>query len=290
VLVVVLYQSQVFLNKTIHSKQVSIKEIIRMHKRSTVFVFSLFFAVLLLSMSALVFSSVQAQGDATVVVSTATGGATDVTGTTTYPDGTSFNITATSIEGYAFVQWIISTDSGSTNYFDNPLTITLSGGTTYTIQPSFQVILAPPSGTIPNQLATAAIVVVLGAAGGSTSPAPGTYAVADATTMKLNATANSGWQFSHWTISGSPTTHGGYPVNFTPTDNPYTVGHGYGYTYYYQPVFTPVGNPGSTATPTASPAGTIAGMSSETWIIIVLVIVIIAMAIGFTAYALRRKK
>jgi hypothetical protein len=260
-----------------------------MYKKSKIFVLTLFFVVLLLSTSAFVFSNVQAQGDATVIVTDTTGGTTDISGTTTYPDGTSFSITATASDQYAFVDWIVSTDSGSTNYVDNPLTITLTGGTTYTILPEFQLLQAPPGGNLPSQMANAAIVVVLAGAGGTSSPAPGTYALADATNMKLTATPNSGWQFAHWTISGAPTTHGGYPTNFTPTDNPYTVGHGYGYTYYYQPVFTPVGSPEPSASPT-TPATTIGGMSLETWIIIALIIVIIAMAIGFAVFAARRKK
>ncbi len=262
-----------------------------MHKKSTIFVSSLFIAMLLLSTSALVFSSVQAQGNATVIVTDVTGGTTDNPGTSTYADGTSFTITATPTDQYAFVDWIVSTDSGSTNYFDNPLTITLTGGTTYTIQPDFQIALAPPGGNLPPPNTNAAIVVVLAAAGGTSTPAPGTYALADATNMKITATANSGWQFSHWTISGAPTTHGGYPVDFTPTDNPYTVGHGYGYTYYYQPVFDQVGSPGSSssASPSSSPAG-MGGLSTETWIIIALVIVLIVMAIGFAAYTMRSKK
>ena len=67
--------------------------------------------------------------------------------------------------------------------------------------------------------------------------------------------------------------HGGYPLNYAPTDNPYTVGHGYGYTYYYQPIFNQVGSP--TASPTAStsssPSGVIAGLSTDMWVIIGLV-------------------
>jgi hypothetical protein len=222
----VLNQSQVFLSIIIHTSKQAISGDRRMNKK-TAFVLVLFFAALLLSSSP-IFSNVQAQGEATVIVTDVIGGTTDNPGTTTYPDGTSFTITATPNDGYAFVDWIVSTDSGSTNYFDNPLTLTLIGGTTYTIQPEFQTILAPPGTNIPNTMPNAAIVVVLASAGGTTSPAPGTYALADATNMKLTATANSGWQFSHWTISGAPTTHGGYPVNFTPADNPYTVGHGYG--------------------------------------------------------------
>jgi hypothetical protein len=261
-------------------------------QKSNIFILSLFFAMLLLSSSAFIFSNVQAQSNATVTVSTATGGTTDITGTTTYPDGTSFTITATADNGYAFIDWIISTDSSSYNSIENPFTTTLAGGTTYSIQPEFDILQAPPGGNLPTQTANAAIVVLLASAGGSTSPAAGTYALADATTMQLKATANSGWVFSHWTICGSSMSHGGAPLNYAPTNNTYTVGHGYGYTYYYQPIFTQVGTPGSTATatPTASPAGTIAGMSTETWIIIGLVIVIVVMGIGLAVVAMRKKK
>ncbi len=79
-------------------------------------------------------------------------------------------------------------------------------------------------------MATAAIVVVLAVAGGTTSPAPGTYALADATALNLKATPASGWTFSHWVISGPNLSHGGYPYTATPTDNPYNVNHGYGNT------------------------------------------------------------
>ena len=262
-----------------------------MNSKSRFLALSFFLAMLLLSTLSI---AVNAQGNATVNVSTAIGGTTDITGTNTYPDGTVFTITATPNLNYAFIGWVVTTQTESTNYQDNPLSITLTGGTTYSIDPQFQILLAPPpGGNLPTQtLANAAIVVVLAAAGGTTSPAPGSYALADATSMQLKANANVGWQFSNWIISGTPSTHGGYPVDYTPKDNPYTVGHGYGYTYYYQPVFTPVGSsqPTSSPTTTANPAGTPAGLSTDTWIIIGLVIVIAAMAIGFAAFAMRRRK
>ena len=261
-------------------------------QKSNILILSLFFATLLLSSSAVVFSSVQGQGNATVIVTAPSGGTTDVSGTNTYPDGTAFTITGTASDGYAFVSWTILTDTSSINSIDNPYTFTLNGGTTYTISADFELVQAPPGGTLPTNMANAAIVVVLPGAGGTSSPAPGTYAMADASTMQLKATASSGWQFSHWTICGSSMTHGGAPLNYAPTDNPYTVGHGYGYTYYYQPIFTQVGSPGSTATPTptTSAPSTVAGMSTDTWIIIALVIVIIVMGIGLVVVATRRRK
>jgi hypothetical protein len=251
-------------------------------------------AFLLLSLASLAFVSVKAQGQATVNVLAATGGTTDKTGTNNYPDGTEVTITATPFDNYAFVGWTITTDSDTSNSFENPLVITVTGGTTYTIQPNYQVIQAPPGGNLPpaNQMSTAAIVVVLAAAGGTTSPAPGTYAIANAENLWLNATANSGWKFSHWTICGQNMNHGGAPVDYAPTTNPYNVNHGYGYTYYYQPVFTKIGSteptPAATATPT--PATVIGGITAETAIIIALVIIIILMLIGFGLYTRKNKK
>ena len=97
----------------------------------------------------------------------------------------------------------------------------------------------PPPGLNVTNYATAAIVVVLSAVGGTTSPAPGTYALENATSLQLTATPDSGWIFDHWVIGGYPLTHGAYSFTDTPTDNPYNVNHGYGNTYTYQPVFSP---------------------------------------------------
>jgi hypothetical protein len=88
-----------------------------------------------------------------------------------------------------------------------------------------------------------AIVVILPAAGGTTTPSPGTYAFDNASSLNLTATPDSGWAFSHWVISGNITSHGAAPLNLEPTDNPYNVNHGYGATFYYQPVFTQTNEP-----------------------------------------------
>ncbi len=232
-----------------------------------------------------------AQSTATVTVQTATGGTTDVTGTTTYPDGTAVTITATPDNGYVFSSWVVSPDDGSGDMLltDNPVTFTVTGGVTYSVTPVFIVPSAPPGQTLPQDLSKAAIVVVLESAGGTVSPPPGTYALADATSLNLKATPSNGWTFSHWTICGTQTSHGNAPTNWDPTDNPYNVNHGYGDVYRYQAVFTPVGSVEPTPSPSIS-GGTLGGMSNDTWIIIGLVIVIIAILIGFGVYAARRKK
>jgi hypothetical protein len=248
--------------------------------------------VLLVAIMASTFFSVTAQGTATVVVLDSVGGTVTPAGTTTYPDGTAVTLTATPMDDtYFFSYWIIVSNTGSDTLFDNPATLTVAGGQTYAVQAVFDVVQPPPGvQNLPTNMATAAIVVVLPSAGGTTDPPQGTYALADATQLMLKATAQSGWQFSHWTICGSSTNHGGEPVNWTRTANPYNVNHGYGYTYYYQAVFTPVGSTeptpvGATPTPTVS----VGGLSNEMVIIIGLVVVIVVILIAFALFAMRRK-
>ncbi len=236
--------------------------------------------------------SVNAQTQGTIIMLDSPGGTVDpAVGTTTYPDGTSVTLTATPDASMAFLYWTISTDAGSSNVFENPTTLPVAGGITYTVQAVFQTIQAPAGGTIPSNLQTAAIIIVLPSAGGTTSPAPGTYAIDNAANVNLTAMANSGWQFSHWTICGTNTNHGGSPTNWSPTENPYNVNHGYGYTYYYQAVFTPTGS--NEPTPTMTPAphnGLLGGISFEMLTIIGLVVVIVIILVAFGAFAMRKNK
>ena len=236
--------------------------------------------------------SVKAQGQATVNFLDSVGGTTDPAGpgTYNYADGTSVTFTATPDTGFVFQNWIVSTSAGSGIDTTNPLTIPVAGGVTYSVQAIFQPIQIPLGRPTPANMSAAAIVVVLPGAGGTTSPTPGTYALENATQLTLTAMPNSGWQFSHWVISGMSLSHGAYPFTPTPTDNPYNVNHGYGYTYDYQPVFIPTGSTEPTPTPTATPTGTIGGLSTDTAIIIGLVAVIIIILIAFGVYAMRRSK
>jgi hypothetical protein len=255
-------------------------------KLSKKFVLILLTSLLLLSALS---CTVKAQGNATVVVLDAIGGTVDPSGTNTYADGTPVTFTATPTDAsFVFLNWIIVTDTESTTVDANPGTLTVSGGVTYVVQAVFQPIEPVPGRPPVTDLTNAAIVVVLVSGGGTTSPAPGRYALTNAEALMLTATPNSGWQFSHWIISGSSTNHGGAPVNLVPTDNPYNVNHGYGYTYNYQAVFTPVGS--TEPTPVPTPGGTLGGMSNETWIIIGLVIVIVVILIAFAMVAMKRKK
>ena len=208
-----------------------------MMKSKKIFALTLLMSLLVL---AAVNAIVNAQGDATVIVNETIGGSTDpAAGTHTYADGTSVTFTATADAGYAFQDWIFATDEGANTVTDASITIPVTGGTTYTIQANFVPLQIPPNGAAVTNFATAATVVVLTSAGGTTSPVPGTYALADATSLQLTAIPESGWTFSHWVISGPGLSHGGYPFTATPTDNPYNVNHGYGNRFAYQAVFTP---------------------------------------------------
>jgi hypothetical protein len=268
-------------------------------KNRKVFALTLLTSIFLLAILSPNIMSVKAQGQATVTVLDSIGGTTIPAGpgTYTYADGTPVTFTATPNDLFDFQSWIVSSSAGSNRNTNNPLVFAVSGGVTYSVQATFSPILLAPyyNASIPPDTTTAAIVVILASAGGTTFPRPDTYALANATSMDLTATADSGWQFSHWVISGPNLSHGGYPYTATPTDNPYNVNHGYGNRYVYQPVFVPTGaGPTPTPTPTggatATPTGTIGGLTMDSAIIIGLVVVIIVILIAFGVYASRRRK
>jgi Divergent InlB B-repeat domain len=249
-----------------------------MIKSRKIFALTLLASLIVLAVLSARVINVEAQTQATVIVGSSIGGTTDPTGTTTYPDGTQVTFTATPDNDFVFVNWIFSTSAGSSVVNDQTTTIPVQGGTTYNVQAVFSPLLTGPNvSVLPSNLATAAIVVVLSSAGGTTDPAPGTYALADATSLMLTAIPASGFDFSHWVIAGTPMDHGAYSFTATPTDNPYNVNHGYGNTYSYQPVFTPTG--------TTEPTPTVPEFSGLTTILLAVVLA----SIAFGTYAYRRK-
>jgi hypothetical protein len=251
---------------------------------------SIFSLVLILMLAAslnILITSAQTTG--TIIVIDVAGGSTDVVGTTTYADGTEVTITAMPDNDYVLSTWVVTPNDGSGDmvFSDNPLIFTVAGDITYTVTPNFVIPQAIPGRTAPSDLSNAAIVVILASAGGTTNPAPGTYALANAANFDLKATPNSGWQFSHWTIYGVDTGHGSAPANWNPTNNPYNVNHGYGATYSYQAVFTPIGS--TEPTPTPTPTGTVAGMSNETWIMIALAVIIVVLLVVLAVVLMKKK-
>jgi hypothetical protein len=248
-------------------------------KLRKLFVLTLLTSLLLTSASSIAILGVQAQSDATVVVLDSVGGTTSPTGTNTYAANTVVTLTATPTNGYfVFVDWVVSTDTGANSFTTNPLSLTVEAGKTYSVQAKFDPIETQFAATEPPDLSTAAIVVVLSATGGTTTPEAGRYALGSADTLMLTATPVSGWQFSHWVISGTPMDHGAFSFTATPTDNPYNVNHGYGNTYSYQPVFTPIGTTEPTPIPEFSSIATI-----------IIALALVAAAAGTIAYKRKTK-
>ena len=245
-----------------------------------------FLTVLLVMVVSPSVCTVKAQSDVTINILSAIGGTTSPTaGTQTYNSGQTATFTATADGADFFAYWTVQPPSGSvTENTDNPLTITLTAGT-YNIQAVFQPlnVAIPAPAPSPNP-STQAVVIILSAVGGTTSPAPGTYTLANAASLQLTATALNGWVFDHWVIGGYPLTHGGYNFTDTPTDNPYNVNHGYGYTYSYQPVFSLTSS--SPSTPSVAP--TTPEFSSAA--ILGVVITLIAVLLISGIYTQRKRK
>ncbi len=246
-------------------------------------VFTFLTALLLLGVAPSI-STVKAQGDVTVNIMSSVGGSTTpAAGTQTYNSGSSQSFAATPDAGFYLAFWTVVDPSGNvTTYPDATITLTLAAGT-YTMQAVFQAFNTqiPAPAPSPNP-ASAAVVVVLASVGGTTTPAPGVYTLANAASLNLKATPLSGWVFDHWVIGGYPLSHGAYSFTDTPTDNPYKVDHGYGYTYSYQPVFS------LASSTSASPTPTIPEVPSAA--LIAVAIALIALLIGSGVYAYRKRK
>ena len=223
--------------------------------------------------------TVKAQTNGSITVFAAAGGSTEpAAGTTSYSAGTVVTLTATAGPGFVFTEWDIVTAAGGTVDLNNPTTLTVASGTDYAIDPVFTVIQqAIPSAPVTN-FNTAATVVILSGVGGTTTPSAGTYALANAASFDIKATASTGFTFDHWVIGGTPMDHGAYSFTATPADNPYNVNHGYGNTYTYQPVFKPTG---STTSPTVPEYSSVAA--------IVVALALVAVAFGTIAYKRKTK-
>jgi hypothetical protein len=222
-------------------------------------------------------ASVKAQTQGSIDMFAAIGGTTvPAVGSANYPADTVVTLTATPGPGFVFTSWEIATAAGGTEDLNNPTTLTVASGTAYAVQPVFTAIQQAIPSAPTTDYSHAAIVVVLSAVGGSTTPVAGTYALANAASFNLKATAATGFTFDHWVIGGSLTGHGAYSFTNAPTDNPYNVNHGYGSTYSYQPVF-------KLTSSTTSP--TVPEYSGVAAIIVALALVVVA----FGTYAFKRK-
>jgi hypothetical protein len=210
---------------------------------------------------------------ATAVITATAGGTTDpAPGTYNYNNGSTLNIKAIPDNGYVFEYWVISGNYTLGLYspqifVPNPegivgtfpiipppseisqssvviaqSTLSIICGFGYTFE--YHAVFAPTSQVVSP---ANAIVIVLSSVGGTTNPKSGTYTYPEGEKIDIQATADSGYEFQYWIISGN-----GVPGNYDiiDTTNPTNVTCGYGYTYDYQPVFTPVASNVATGTPT----------------------------------------
>ena len=264
----------------------------------------------------------RAQSDVAVVIVMPTlGGTTNpVAGEYSYANGTNIIIQAIPDSGYVFSHWLISgdlfpghtasqaipsqiinPDTGEPEVFPrvptnlaidaltftaNPANITCGYGYTYTYTAMFAAVNA--TNPNPTPAPTEAVVIVMPTIGGSVSPEAGTHNYPNGTAIVLQATPNTGYQFSYWLVSGeilpghttgvaaeivdpitgditvvpkpaTETSTSGID-SLTFTANPTHITCGYGYTYTYTAVFTKI----VAATPTAAPTATITTQPTAT--------------------------
>jgi hypothetical protein len=152
----------------------------------------------------------------------------------------------------------------------NPLDVVHGYGYTFQYQAVFvrtEPVTAPSAGS----------VVVVDSVGGSTDPQPGTYTYSTDAIVMLTATADDGFEFDHWVISGGPLPGHGTIENSVISDNPLETHAVSGYSYNYQPVFTPVGTETQT-------------LGIPAYIYAVIIILVIIAVIGIAAALMYRSR
>ena len=318
-------------------------------------------ALVILSLLLASFSAAigQATDQALINILPSSGGTTNpVPGNYTYNSGDVFNMTAVPDSGFQFSYWVISGSytPGHTNagngYITDPVTgeiiqlptptstsaidslvvsksqlnITCGFGYTY----NYQAVFASMGGPSPVPGTTDAVVIVMPTTGGTVTPAPGSYTYANGTIINISATANSGFAFKYWLVSGSTlpghtatqistiVDENGTVIATIPyqsssgidsttfTANPAHITCGYGYTYTYTAIFeqalvspTPTPTTASSATiaPTSTPTVAPSASSSptpaaadNTMWIIVVAVVVVIVVIAIVAFMMLRRK
>jgi uncharacterized protein (TIGR02145 family)/uncharacterized repeat protein (TIGR02543 family) len=131
----------------------------------------------------------------TLMISVASGGGGTVSpaGTRSYADGATVNVTATATSGYEFTEW---TGTGApTPATTNPVTVTMNADKTLTA--NFKQSSTPKPTTY--------TLTIAATSGGTVSPVASTYTYPADTTVRVTATASSGYEFTGWSGTGAPT-------------------------------------------------------------------------------------
>ncbi len=116
----------------------------------------------------------------------APGGTTSPSGSNSFPQGTSTNITATSSPGYRFIGWMVVGNITTSDLSSAHTTITVHGNATVTAH--FEEVVQYS-------------VVISHSTGGTIAPSGSAYYNENAT-VDLIATAYPGFQFVNWTVTG----------------------------------------------------------------------------------------
>jgi len=124
----------------------------------------------------------------TLIVSASSNGSTNpTTGTYNYTLGSTIPILATPINGYKFDYWTLD---GVNAGASNPIYVTMDAN--HTITP-FYVQLTK-------------ILIIASSAGGTTNPAPNSYAVNEGQSVLITAIQNENYRFSYWLLDGTQLT------------------------------------------------------------------------------------
>jgi hypothetical protein len=127
-------------------------------------------------------------GPRTLTIFSGSNGTTNPTpGTYTYNYGENVTVTAIPQNGTYFGGWFLDQASAGMN---NPITITMYSS--HTLMPNF--VSKPPS-TVEETISPAT--------GGTTDPAPGTYAYPAGKQAKVTAIPDSGWWLDYWLLDGN---------------------------------------------------------------------------------------
>jgi uncharacterized protein (TIGR02145 family)/uncharacterized repeat protein (TIGR02543 family) len=127
------------------------------------------------------------------IAATSGGTVSPAAGTHTYAADTAVSVTATATNGYEFTEW---TGTGApTPATTNPVNVKMNADKTLTA--NFR------ESSTPNP--TTYTLTIAATSGGTVSPAAGTRTYPADTTVRVTATAASGYEFTGWTGTGAPT-------------------------------------------------------------------------------------
>jgi hypothetical protein len=122
-----------------------------------------------------------------LTITSTAGGTTDpAPGTYSYTSGDTAIVSANPSSGYNFISWLLD----GVTHIENPISVLMN--TNHNLGAIFSP--TPPPGT--------RILTIDATTGGTTDPAPGTYAYTEGTIAQIVAYPRTGYIFNHWLLDG----------------------------------------------------------------------------------------